>query len=604
MTDFSFRHREYGEPAAIYRYTESHVICRYLHDDKKQILPWSLIEGRWKSKSADKPRPLYNAQALTPESKVVLVEGEKCVDHLKALGISRVPICWPGGAQAAKHADWTALYGRDVLIFPDHDEPGHKCMLWIASELLAHGCTVSIVAHTADDLPEGWDVADTTWSRLELNEWLKGRIRPVDPMPAETVSRETRGKPRSRRDGGAPNGHDVIEGNTGSVFISWERLGLETNSSGVPHPNLSNIQRILGAHPDIVGKIWFDEFHGRVFQTLFQEEPAEWADTHDTRMTIWIQRELRLAKISHQLVQRAVDDYARQNVRNEVLEWMEGLTWDGIERLPGLMANGFGAERNEYTAAVGRCWLVSMAARTFSPGCKVRTMPVFEGYQNTGKSSALAIIGGKWFAEMHEDITSKDFLQNLPGKLLIEIAELHAFRRSDVQRIKGIISCATDRYRASYGRRADDHPRRGVWAGSTNRDDWNEDDTGATRFWPIACGNLDLDYLRQYRDQFFAEAVRRFKDGESWWDFDPELAKKETDQRRAEDEWTESILTYARALPSVTVGEILNIVVMIPLKERGKIEQMRVASILRIAGFKRETVWFEGQMQKRWVNPK
>lgn len=607
MTDHSFRHREYGEPTAVYRYSDHHIVCRYQHAGKKQILPWSLIDGRWQSKSAEKPRPLYNSQALVNGAKVVVVEGEKCVDHLKALATSRIPICWPGGAQAVKHADWTALYGRDVLLFPDHDDPGHKCMVWLAGELLKHGSKVSVVRHTADDLPEGWDIADTTWSKAELNEWLAGRIQVVDNLAPEGPSapRETleprRGKPRGRQDGAPSSGRDVIDGNTGSVFVSWERLGLELTSNGAPHPHLANIQKILSGHPELVGRIWYDEFHERVFQTLFQAQPEEWQDSHDVRLTVWIQNCLRLSKVGHQNVRLAVEDYARLNVRNEVREWMEGLSWDGHERLPSVMAKGFGAEQNEYTAAVGRCWFVSMAARTFEPGCKVDTMPVFEGAQGTRKSSSLAILGGKWFGEMHEDMTSKDFLQNLRGKLLIEISELHAFRRSDINKIKGIISCAIDRYRESYGRRACDHPRRGVWAGTTNQTAWVEDDTGARRFWPIACGVIDHNYLKTYRGQLFAEAVVRYKAGEAWWDINEELARKEQDARRERDVWTTPIMQYCNGKPEVTVGEIMNQVLSIPLKDRSKSDQLRIGSILRVAGWVRVQAWRDGENVKAWV---
>jgi len=241
-----------------------------------------------------------------------------------------------------------------------------------------------------------------------------------------------------------------------------------------------------------------------------------------------------------------------------------------------------------------------MVARTFQPGCKVDTMPVFEGTQGLQKSSALSIIGGKWYAEMHEQITSKDFLQNLPGKLLIEIPELHAFGKADINRIKGIISCPSDRYRNSYGRRASDHPRRGVWAGTTNRDDYNEDDTGARRLWPIACGRIDLDYLRKHREVLFAEAVWRYKNGEAWWDIDAALAKSEQDKRRDHDPWTAAILQYCNGKDEVTVGEILHSVLDLPLRDRGKIEQMRIASIFRVAGFQKVDGWRDGQKCKFW----
>lgn len=477
----------------------------------------------------------------------------------------------------------------------------------ILRHLLKLKCTIRLVAVGVDDeqLEPGL-MAKLGMPAAQVMEWARGRIRKIESIPdpeAEPVPRETeltRGTPRSKVDGSPPVGTQ-IEGNTGSVFVSWERLGLESNSNGVPHPHLANIQRILSGHPQLVGRVWYDEFHEKVFQTLFQPEPDEWQDAHDIRLTVWIQVNLRLSKIGHQLVRAAIDDYARQDVRNEVREWMDGLKWDGHERLPTFMAKGFGAEQNEYTADVGRCWFVSMAARTYEPGCKVDTMPVFEGKQGQRKSSALAIIGGKWFTEMHEDITSKDFLQNLRGKLLIEIPELHAFKRAGIHKIKGIISNPKDRYRESYGRRAADRPRRSVWSGTTNEDNWVEDDTGARRFWPIACGKIDHQYITERRDQLFAEAVVRFKAGEPWWNINEELARREQDARREEDVWAPTVNQYLSERHEVTIGEILNLVLEIPLRERGKTEQMRVASILRLAGFERRQVWRGKNNTKLWI---
>lgn len=505
------------------------------------------------------------------------------------------------------------LAKRDVLLW---QPPGRLASVALKAgpesilrQLLKLECTIHVIAFDEhDEQYEPFVCHRAEIPKDQVLAWARAHKRPIGELPPEPVSRETtsssqvihRGRPRSRPDG-APPGAEQIDGNTGSVFVSWERLGLECNSNGMPHAHLANAYKILANHPELVGRIWFDEFHGKTFQTLFQPEPVEWHDTHDTRLTVWIQSNLRLAKMGHQVVQRAVDDFARQHVRNEVREWMDGLKWDQHERLPQFIADAFGAAQNDYTAAVGRCWLVSMVARTYEPGCKVDTMPVFEGDQGLMKSTALKIIGGKWFAEMHEDITSKDFLQNLPGNLLIEVAELHAFRRSEINRIKGIISCASDRYRASYGRRAENHPRRGVWAGTTNRDDWVEDETGARRFWPVACTEIDLDYLRHSREQLFAEAVYRYRAGEAWWDIDPELARSEQDSRRADDPWTERILDYALTFGEVRVPDILTNAILLPPHQQDKGSQMRVTAVLKTSGYVKKTTRKAGRLVKHWV---
>lgn len=653
MTDF--HHWKFGDPSAVYRYTDTFVVARYETADGKEIAPWSKPNGHWEMKSAEKPRPLYGNLNILAPRKFLLVEGEKCVDHLARLNPSRTPITWPGGAQAWKHADWSQLEFADVLLFPDHDVPGFDCMDAIAAHLQQFGVKVSIIGHRDMDLPKGWDIADTDWDLKQLNEWATPLIKPwsehgpqedsgrnsgtaraanppgsahangekaaATPQTAEhgadlgsgsteemaegangVAGKVKRGKPRTTSEGAPRKGKNLND----VPFVPWESLGLSrkgNDGAGPPHAHLANAQRILAMHPDLVCGIWYDEFHDRIFQDLFQDGPAEWSDHHDTRLTVWMIEKMRISEMAVSTVQRAVDDFARMVVRNEPKQWLQGLSWDGIERLPSFMADAFGSAQNEYTAAVGRCFMVGMVARIFRPGCQVDYMPVFEGKQGIRKSSALHAIGGKWFSEIHEDVTKKDFFQCLQGRMLVEFSELHAFRRQEVERIKGIITCRTDRYRDSYARRAIDHPRQCVFSGTTNRDDWVQDDTGARRFWPITCGEINLDYIIANREQIFAEAVARYARAESWWDIDPELAMNEQNARRDGDAWSDYILPWAATKPHVTVGEVLTICLQIPPDKQDKSSQMRVASVLRVAKWSRKDVWNGHKNVKKWVNP-
>jgi putative DNA primase/helicase len=52
---------------------------------------------------------------------VIVTEGEYKADQLAALGLL---VTTSGAADSAGEADWQALAGRDVLIWPDNDAPG------------------------------------------------------------------------------------------------------------------------------------------------------------------------------------------------------------------------------------------------------------------------------------------------------------------------------------------------------------------------------------------------------------------------------------------------------------------------------------------------
>jgi len=369
-----------------------------------------------------------------------------------------------------------------------------------------------------------------------------------------------------------------------ALMNAW---GFIKGANGSFASNLGGVCGCFEQHPHWAGKIWYDTFLDRVLTTAWGEV-QEWTDDLTTRATRWFQGELNLANLNSERVHEAVQSVARGQPRNVLKTWLESLQWDDIPRLHEALSRGFGAAENEYTEAVSECWFKSLAARALRPGCKVDTMPVFEGGQGIGKSTALAIIGGEWFGECHEDIGSKDFVLGLRGKLLVEIAEMHAFGKADVNKLKGIMSAQVDRIRPPYGRSTQDFPRGVVFAGTTNRDDWQQDDTGARRFWPVRCGKIDLDWLRDNRDQLFAEAVARFKAGEDWWSVPAAAAEEETDRRRPEHPWADVLREYMDTGRTYSTKTLLKDALELDVKDHSPRLCSQVAAIIKAQG------WIQG----------
>lgn len=607
-----FEHFVHGLPAHVYVYTPSHVVARYHTPEGKQIVPWSFIKKQWRMKAHPKPRPLYKGAGIAPGDRVIVVEGEKCVDHLLALHTTRKPVCWPGGASAVKYADWSRLAGCDVLLFPDHDGPGRKAMADVAERILSITERVSIIDTTACDLPDGWDIADSDWTRDAFNTWAKPLIRVIpktlDKSGAAPVTHEDgatvkRGHPRVTSEGEPPNGCVLIGGE--NAFVNWSALGLDLDSKGVPYPNVFNFLGVLTRHPRLKSRIWFDEFHNRIFQTLLQEEAQELTDRVDIELTAWLQGALRIPKASKFTVRDAITGVAMQNVRNEPVEWLNAIPWDRVERLPMMLVDGWGAADSQFIRDIGRCFVVGMVARIFQPGCQLDYLPVFEGPQGNFKSKALRFLGGKYHTEMHEEVGSKDFYQGLTGKMLVEFSEMHTLTgsRRDVRRIKGILSNPVDRYRESYGFRAADHRRRCVFAATTNPEEWNNDDTGARRFWPVVTGDINFDYIAGNREQLFAEALHRYRAGESWWDFDQDAAKAEQDARKTDDPWLERIREYSKVEYFIRCDVVLEDVLNLPVRDRDMNAARRVGSILRQLGFVKKNIMVGGKQGKWWTLP-
>lgn len=379
----------------------------------------------------------------------------------------------------------------------------------------------------------------------------------------------------------------------------WRELGLHLGPNGQPVPNIDNALRAMTAS---ALPIWWDEFLQRAM-TEWNCTPREFRDTDYVDLTVWMQRELEIRTISLRTVTSAADAYIRTRIENCAQAWIGGLSWDLISRLDYLGSEGFGTPQDEYHSAVLRCFIMGLCKRILDPGCQVDSVPVFEGPEGISKSTALRIIGGKWFAECHEEVTGKDFLQIMPGKMLLEVAELHSFRRADVERIKGIISNRVDRYRASYGRSAADHPRMCVFAGTTNRDDWNNSDTGARRFWPVRCGAIDLQWIATNREQLFAEAACRLSEGEPHWNVPADAAAAHVDARRVGDAWEGLITRYCEARATVEIEAIMRDCLEIKKDRATNADAVRIRSVLRTMGWKMKSTTRNSRSCWLWFAP-
>jgi predicted P-loop ATPase len=127
---------------------------------------------------------------------------------------------------------------------------------------------------------------------------------------------------------------------------------------------------------------------------------------------------------TQELFEQVIVDVAHANRFHPVREYLDGLKWDGRERLGGWLTYYLGAEKSEYVETVGRAFFIALVARILNPGCKQDYMLILEGPQGALKSMACEVIAGNWFSDNLPDVRdSKDISQHLQGKWLIEVGE-------------------------------------------------------------------------------------------------------------------------------------------------------------------------------------
>ena len=194
-------HPKAGKPSAQYIYRDKGgravlVANRYVKGEGKFFLPYDMLTGRW---NAPESRPLYRLDELLAANDnraVIVTEGEKCADALAGLGF--VATTTFGGAQAAHKTDLAPLKGRNVILWPDKDEPGAKYAEGLAVILHREFGTPSKIIPTADlvlykiahlnidSAPlyynKGWDAADAVADGWTF-EQIKHLASLATPLP-------------------------------------------------------------------------------------------------------------------------------------------------------------------------------------------------------------------------------------------------------------------------------------------------------------------------------------------------------------------------------------------------------------------------------------
>jgi predicted P-loop ATPase len=331
-------------------------------------------------------------------------------------------------------------------------------------------------------------------------------------------------------------------------------------------------------------------------------------DADITGLVCWLETHALRPKFND--AKRAIQYAAHENMVNPVRDRLAALTWDETPRLDHWLVDFLGAGDTSFVRQAGAKWLISAVARILRPGCKVDTMLVLEGPQGARKSSTLAalaaVLGENTFSDRLSKLDGKDAVIELQGQVIVEIAELDAFRNSAVSLIKAFLSRQVDKIRLPWDATVTELQRSCVFAGTVNPGGagWMHDVTGGRRFWPVEVGQIDLAGLSEAAPQLWAEAAARYAQGEEWWLTD-ELVIAEANRaamdRTDEDVWAPDIDRVLIGRDEVRVEDVLLALNITDLTKRTEREQRRIYTHLHRRNFVRKVVWRNGASVRSWV---
>lgn len=298
----------------------------------------------------------------------------------------------------------------------------------------------------------------------------------------------------------------------------WALKLAKNKTTGAYEKTINNIILIVENDSHLKGKIKMNDFTGyaEIDGSMPWDKDApqkrNWQDS-DTDGLQWYLEYVYGISASNDKVFRALSVFYRRVAYDPVIAYLDGLKWDGTERLDTLFIDYLGAADNNYTREVTRKMFVGAVARAYEPGTKFDNMLILSGRQGIGKSTILRKVGfDKWFTDGIKTFEGKELCEVIQGKWIVEISELEALNKSEVGSVKQILSQTADRYRAAYGRIVREHPRRCVFFGTSNNNDYLRDRTGNRRFWPVdtevipAKKSVFTDLTDDYSDQIWAEA--------------------------------------------------------------------------------------------------
>jgi predicted P-loop ATPase len=239
--------------------------------------------------------------------------------------------------------------------------------------------------------------------------------------------------------------------------------------------------------------------------------------------------------------------------------------------------------------------MIGAVARAYDPGCTMSWLPILVGPQGAGKSMfARSLVPQTLFAEI---TTPLDTLMREQYRLhvawLLELPEIdNYFNSKNIENFKNLVTTRLDEVRYPYASLPSKLPRRFVFIGTTNRNQFLVDSTGNRRFVPLELGagfQIPWQELRDCRDSLWASAVAAYRNHESHEFTSGEIADifEYIQEFGDPDPWLDKIASYVAIREEVRTADVLTNALELDPRSQGRRESRRVADVLQSMGWRR-----------------
>ncbi len=275
--------------------------------------------------------------------------------------------------------------------------------------------------------------------------------------------------------------------------VDYDKDGKEKNRKVLQ--TVRNLEIIMENDKRFSGRIRFDEFSQQTYlagSVIWQpdNDGRPWSSYDDSALFSILQSDYEMKSRNDYF--DAVKNVSMRNKFHPVREMLDSFKWDKEEHIRYLLPDYLGAENTEYSYQVMRLYMVGTVARVYVPGCKFDYTLIFTGRQGLGKSTFLRRLALKdeWFNDSLDSLDTDKAAQAIMGSWIVELAELKSLARTagGVDSVKRFLTATQDKIRLPYERRTDVFLRQCTFAGTTNKSDFLQDETGNRRFLIIQTG--------------------------------------------------------------------------------------------------------------------
>lgn len=303
-------------------------------------------------------------------------------------------------------------------------------------------------------------------------------------------------------------------------------------------------------------EVRFDVFRDELMRRAPADDWQPFKDADYTRLKLALESS-RFEPIPFELLKACVRLVADELTFDSAQDALAGLVWDGVPRIETFYSSYLNAADTPYTRACGLYTWTALAGRVLVPGCKADMVPILVGAQGLRKSSAVEAMAfnPEWHGSLSLSDKDADLSRRMRGKVVIELPELRGLRTRELDSIKAFITEGSNAWVAKYQEFETKYPRRCLFIGSTNEQEFLDDDTGNRRWLPIPVGAADTDAIRAERAQLWAEGVVRFKAGGILYQEAEALAAEQHAAHTVGDEWEEPIREFLHT-PDPLTGEV------------------------------------------------